>query len=58
MEKIDRKDIFFHPDHGFVKVISLKYQDDDDQKPMTSIVCCKYGEKGKKSDEEIVLTKR
>ena len=59
IQSVSRKDLFFHPVHGYLKVVQIKHgNEDDEESPVSSIKCCKLDSKGKKSDEEIELTKR
>ena len=59
LQSIQRKDLFFHSDHGFLKVTHLKLENEDDEESsVKSIKCCKLDSKGKKTDDEVELTKR
>jgi len=53
---VSRKDLYFHPDHGYLKVVQLKQENpDEEDSPIVAIRCCKFDSKGKKSEEEVEL---
>ena len=59
LQSIQRKDLFFHSDHGYLKVTHLKFENEDDEESsVKSIKCCKLDSKGKKTDDEVELTKK
>jgi len=59
IQNVSRKDLFFHPVHGYLKVVQIKHANEDEEdSAVTSIKCCKLDSKGKKSDEEIELNKK
>jgi hypothetical protein len=59
LQNIQRKDLFYHPEHGYLKVVQLKLQDEDDEESgVKAIKCCKLDAKGKKTEDEVELTKK
>ncbi len=53
---VRRKDLFFHQKHGYLKVVQVDHQDDDDSKPIVGFNCRVLDSKGKKSDESVSFT--
>ena len=55
-DRIKRKDILFHTDRGYLKVVQVNYLDDDDTKAVTGFQTKVLDAKGKKSDESVEFT--
>ena len=55
-DRIKRKDLLFHTQHGYLKVVVVNHLDDDDTKAVTSFQTKVLDAKGKKTDESIVIT--
>jgi len=59
LKSVQRKDLFYHSVHGYLKVVQLKtLNEDDENSPVASIKCCLLDSKGKKSDEDVELSKQ
>jgi hypothetical protein len=50
--------LFFHPDHGYLKVTQVKHENDEENLPVVSVLCNKLDSKGKKTEEEVEMDKK
>ena len=55
-DRIKRKDLLFHTDHGYLKVVQVDHEDDDDAKPAMSFQTKVLDAKGKKSEQTVTFT--
>lgn len=55
-DRIKRKDLLFHTDHGYLKVVQVDHESDDDAKPAISFQTKVLDAKGKKSEQTVTFT--
>ena len=55
-DRIKRKDMLFHTEHGYLKVVQVDHEGDDDSKPIVNFQTKVFDAKGKKSDKTVTFT--
>lgn len=55
-DRVKRKDLLFHTQHGYLKVVLVNHLDDDDTKAVISFQTKVLDAKGKKTDEAVEFT--
>ena len=55
-DRIKRKDMLFHTEHGYLKVVQVDHEGDDDSKPIVNFQTKVLDAKGKKSDKTVTFT--